>query len=229
MKLFSWLKTEPHHPAALAYRAGTPARVGRKLPADELRFVVLDVETTGFDPAKDRILSLAAVPVRARAVGLAEIRSWVLFQRDTKLTDAVCVHGILPEDTRAGEQESDVLAELLPIVTGAVLVGHHIGFDVRMISAALQRNFGLKLQNPMLDTATLAMNALEAFRKSGYPGQRAPSLDEVCTHLDLAPLERHTAAGDAFTTAELFLLLCAKQAKHIGRPLTAADLPIERA
>lgn len=219
----------PVSPVALAYCEGTASRLRRKSPLDPVTFVVLDAETTGFEPGRDRILSLAAVPVKAGVLQLSEIRSWLVYHHEAPFTDAVNVHGILPSETRTGQPEATVLAELLPVLTGAVLVGHHLGFDVRMLNAALQQHLRIRLRNPLLDTAKLAMHVLEPFRKTGYPGQRAPSLDEVCTHCEITPLERHTAAGDAFMTAELLMVLCAKYARQLGRKLTATDLPLDRA
>lgn len=223
---FPWFRRAPLDPVALAYRDGTASRVPRKTPLEQLRFVVLDAETTGFDPAKDRILSVAAVPVTAGTLQLSGLRSWLVYQSTARFSEAVRVHGILPSETQTGEPEAAVLAELLPLLTGAVLVGHHLAFDVAMLNAALHRHFRVRLRNPMLDTAQLAMRVLEAFRKTGYPGQRTPSLDEVCTHCEIAPVERHTASGDTFTTGELLLVLGAKQARQLGRPLTAGDLPL---
>jgi DNA polymerase-3 subunit epsilon len=75
----------------------------------------------------------------------------------------------------------------------------------------------------------MAQRTVEAFGVTAYPGQRPPSLDEVCEHLGLPTVERHTAAGDAFTTAELFLVLCARMQRLRGRPLVVDDLPLERA
>lgn len=224
--MFSWFRRTPLALPALAYRDGTEPGVPRKTPLAQLMFVVLDAETTGFDPVKDRILSLAAVPVQAGTLRLAGLRSWLVYQPRAQLTDAVQVHGILPSETRTGEPEEAVLEDLLPLLTGAVLVGHHLSFDVAMLNAALRRHFHLQLCNPMLDTGQFAQVVLEAFRKTGYPGQRTPSLDELSTHCEITPMERHTAPGDTFTTAELFLVLCAKHSQQLGRPLAAGDLPL---
>lgn len=225
---FPWFRRAPLTPLAAAYCDGTSPRVPARTPVDQLTFVVLDAETTGFDPTKHRILSLAALPVKNGILPLRELRSWLVFQPAAPFTDAVCVHGILPADTKAGEPEPAVLKQLLPMITGAVLVGHHLGFDVAMLNAALQRHFQVRLRNPLLDTAHLAMHTIDAFRRTGYAGQRVPSLDEVCVQLGISPIERHTAPGDTFTTAELLLVLSARQARRLGRPLLAGDLPLER-
>lgn len=225
---FSWFLRRPVAPFAAEYRRGTPRRYSRKTPVDGLKFVVIDCETTGFDPMKDRLLSLAALTVQGGIMSVSGVKSWLVYQPQPQMSEAVNIHGILPSETRLGEQEPVVLKQFLPLMTGAIIVGHHIHFDMYMLNAALERHFRVRLQNPTLDTAALAMQVLEAFRKTGYPGQRAPSLDEICVHCGITPLERHTAAGDAFTTAELLMVLSAKFARRLGRPLTVNDLPLER-
>ena len=212
-------------PLVQAYLDTTPRRPVRRQPWTELRFLVLDAETTGFKVGQDHLLSLATMPVCAGDLRLGEAATWVVFQPATPMNAATAVHGILPSETAAGTAERDVLAALLPQLHGAVLVGHHIGFDAAMLDAALRRHFGTGLRNQLLDTAALAMDTIDAFARTAYPGQRPPSLEELCAHVGITPLDRHTAAGDAFTTAELFLLLCARLRRRLGRPLLARDLP----
>lgn len=220
-----WFRKTPLPPAVSAYREATPRRVPGKIPVADLAFVVLDCETTGFNSSQDRILSLALVEVKAGRLSVPSSASW-LFRQERPVTDAVSVHGILPSDTAFGGAEPDILLELLPRLQNAVIVGHHIGFDLAMINAALHRHFHTSLVNSCLDTAKFAMRAVEAFAPTGYPGQREPTLDEVCAQCGLAPVDRHTAEGDAFTTATLFLALCARRQRQLGRPLRAADLPL---
>jgi DNA polymerase III subunit epsilon len=223
-----WLRGPDLVPAARAYREATSPRVRDRMPFDELMFLVVDTETTGFKAGHDRILSLAAVEVRRGQIAARRTAEWLIFQPGVRVTDAVAVHGILPAETAAGEPEAAVLGELLALLPGAVLVGHHVHFDATMLDEALRRCFRTGLRNPLLDTGTLAMQVLEAFARTGYPGQRAPTLDEVCAHLGISMMDRHTAGGDAFTTAELFLILCARLRRQLGRPIRAGDLPLRR-
>jgi DNA polymerase-3 subunit epsilon len=185
---------------------------------------VLDAETSGFNVGSDRLLSLATVPVCAGRIPLGEIRSWIFCQQTVPLNEATEIHGILPAEAAEGESEEAILRELLPHLTGTIVVGHHIGFDLAMLEEATRRHFKLRLRNPRIDTATLAMRIVEAFATTAYSGQRPPTLDELCSHCGVPALDRHTAAGDAYTTAELFLVLCARKQRLLGRPLTAGDL-----
>ena len=222
--MFWWHKT-PLPPIIQAYVDATPKRVPAKTPLSDLLFIALDCETTGFNTAQDRILSLAIAELRCGRLHIARSRNWI-FQQDRPVTEAVTVHGILPSDTMLGQSERDILLELLPRLHSAIIVGHHIGFDVGMLNAALKRHFQTTLRNQVLDTARFAMSAVEAFARTDYPGQREPSLDEVCAQCGITPVERHTAEGDAFTTATLFLAMCARRQRQLSRPLRAGDLPL---
>lgn len=221
-----WPFRRARHPLTQSYRDATPRRVPGRRPVGELRFLVLDAETSGFKIGEDRLLSLATMPIRGGDLLVGQAASWLVRQPAASVNAATTVHGILPSDTAAGDAERDVLAALLPQLHGAVIVGHHIAFDCAMLDEALRRHFGTSLRNPRLDTAMLAMGTLDAFGKTAYPGQRPPTLEELCAHCDIPPLDRHTAAGDTFTTAELFLFLCARLRRRLGRPLLARDLPL---
>lgn len=222
-----WFARNPLPPPVAEYREHTPRSIPSKTPLADLSFVVLDCETTGFNSTRDRILSLALVELRAGRLLVSRAASW-LFRQERPASAAVSVHGILPSDTISGQPESEVLLELLPRLTNSIIVGHHIGFDAAMLNAALRRHFRSSLVNPLVDTARFAMSAVEAFAPTGYPGQREPTLDEVCAQCGITPTDRHTAEGDAFTTATLFLCLCARRQRQLNRPLRASDLPLSR-
>ncbi len=222
--MFRWLRHTAWPPFAVNYWEATPRRVDRKRDWSSLRFVVLDAETTGFNFSTDRLLSIGLVPIIAGRIEIAQRRNWLVQQLDVPNNEAVKIHGIAPAESAHGQPEGDVLRELLTELTGAIVVGHHIGFDVQMIDNALQRHFGLRLRNPLLDTAMMSTRHLDAFHKTGYANQRPPGLDEVCAHAGLPILGRHTASGDAFTTAQLFLWLCGRLRVKAGRELVAKDL-----
>lgn len=221
--MFDWFQ-RPSSPLVSNYRRDTPRRVDRKRLCNKINFIALDAETTGFRPGHDRLLSVGLVPIRDGNIDVAGRRTWLVQQADAPSNEAVKIHGIAPAESAAGMPEPQVLAELLEVLTGGVIVGHHIGFDVMMINEALQQHHQTKLRNPVLDTATLAGRQIDAFHKTGYANQRPPSLEEVCSHANLPVMGRHTASGDAFTTAQFFLWLCSRfQIRH-HRKLRAGDL-----
>jgi len=219
-----WFKREPRSPLAESYRSTTPGPLDRKTPIKDLAIVALDAETSGFDPIKDHLLSIGLLPIRDGRLEVAKRRNWLVQQTDTPNNEAVRIHGIAPGESADATPEAEVLAELLPELSGKIIVGHHIGFDARVIGAALQRHHGVKLRNRLLDTSNMAMRHIDAFHKTGYANQRPPSLDEVCLHAGLPVMGRHTASGDAFSTGQLFLWMCSRMRVRWGREPLAGDL-----
>jgi DNA polymerase-3 subunit epsilon len=228
------LFSKPQSPLIQNYLAAVKNKPSGKTPVKELRFAVLDTETSGLNVRTDHILSIALFEIIDGQIDIARCRKWIVFQPETAPTAATAIHGILPSETRKGMDEKKVLEELIPLLTGAIVVGHHIRFDASMLNEAMLRHFKTKFCNRMVDTASMAMNELIAFHRSGYANQRPPSLDEVCSQLNLPVVARHTAEGDAFLAAQVFLLLCGKIRRRLQsrrlhrRSLQWRDLPIVR-
>lgn len=225
MRFFSRKAPDPR---IAGYLAGTKRSAAGKTRLASMPVIVLDAETTGFRVDRDRLLSIATVPVLAGRARVGGMRSWLIRQSGLRVNEATAVHGILPSESSRGVEEVAALEELAGELTGVLLVGHHIGFDAAVLDAAMKRHFGAGLRNPLIDTAVLSMQTVDAFKRTGYANQRPPGLDEVCAHLGLPVWERHTADGDAFATAQLFLLLCARLEARLGRDLVAGDLPVAR-
>lgn len=222
--MFGWLKRSTLPEFVQAYRHGTARKPPQDQPWRELKFIVLDAETTGFNPISDRLLSVATVPIVNGHIDVAGRRSWLVRQVDMPNNEAVKIHGITPAASAEGKPEYEVLRELLGELTGAVMVGHHIAFDAAMLTAATQRHFGINLRNPVIDTAAIAMRRVDAFHKTGYVNQKPPSLEELCAHANLPITARHTASGDAFTTAQIFLWFCGRLKFRLKREPRAEDL-----
>jgi DNA polymerase III subunit epsilon len=220
-----WLRRTAHPPVVSAYLAAQRRSPGGQTPLGEVPWLVLDAETTGFQRGRDRVLSLAVLPLEGNRLELARMREWLVYQEIPAPTEATAVHGILPEEIRTGRPEREVLEELLPLLEGRILVGHHVRFDAGMLDEMLRRHFGVRLRNEMVDTAELAVRHLAAFHRTGYANQRPPSLEEVCAQLQIEMMERHTAAGDTFTTAEVFLLLTGRMRQRFARFPLLRDLP----
>jgi DNA polymerase-3 subunit epsilon len=187
------------------YRAAFDDTWSADADADSVRFVVLDCETTGLDPNRDRIVSIGAVAVIGGQIELGDTYEALL--RVLHNTAATLVHGITRDETREGVGEEEALAGLIAYLGDAVIVGHHIGHDLAMIDAALARHDQPGLLNRHLDTGELALllDADGAF--ANQPPLKSLSLDSLCELFNITPHDRHTAPGDAFLTAQILLRL----------------------
>ncbi len=167
------------------------------------RFVVFDCETTGLDPATDGILTIGAVATCGGEILLGD--AFEILVNDWRMTPAVLVHGITPAEAAAGVSEEEAVTAFLDYVGDAVLVGHHVGFDKEIVTHAARR-IGRTLENPALDTMDIAL-ALDKRQAFGGRSVDGFSLDALCAAFDVEPHDRHTAAGDAFLTAQVFVQL----------------------
>lgn len=178
-------------------------------PIEAIRFVVFDTETTGFNYANDRILSIGAVDIVKDTINLKNVFELFLEQDETFFNPkAVTIHGIRKHHIYQKYPENEAIEKFIRYISGAVLVGHHIGFDVKMINTALERMQLPILQNKTIDTGVL-------FKKTKVINQllnnnRHYSLDDLCNEFNITMHDRHNAAGDALLTALVFLKIKSK-------------------
>ena len=174
-------------------------------PVDEVRFVVLDSETTGLDPRHDRLITIGSVAVRAGEIRIDD--SFDALIRVDENTSAVAVHGVTRDESRGGIEEPEALERFLDYVRDGVIVGHHIGHDVATFDAGYERHWGMRLLNRSMDTLDLTLHLEQDGAFAGRPPIRQFTLDALSEMFDVIPHDRHTAGGDAFITAQVLLRL----------------------
>lgn len=180
---------------------------------DTVRFVVLDTETTGPDPRRDRLISIGAVGVLNQEIHLDD--TFEILLKVAYNNSSVTVHGITRDEAAAGAGEPEAVALFLDYLRDGIITGHHIGHDVQVLNRATERLFGRTLTNRWLDTMDLTLRLKDA--GALRPGQENSgfSLDALCDMFGVRPHDRHTAGGDAFVTAQVFLRLL-KLARKAG-------------
>lgn len=98
----------------------------------------------------------------------------------------------------------EIAKRLLEITEDAVIVGHNVEFDYRMIRQEYDR-LGYQFERSTLDTIALAEQLI--------PGLKSYGLDNLCEELGLNRPSRHRAEHDARATLELFEILRDKDQK----------------
>ena len=193
---------------------------------DRVRFVVLDTETTGLNPKTDRIITIGAVAVQNGDILLDD--SFEALLKVSRNTSSVTVHGVTRDESRVGIEEPEALERFLKYLKDGVIVGHHIGHDIATFDEALYRRWGFRLLNRAVDTMNLALHFEKAGAFSGRPPIRRFTLDALCEAFDVIPQGRHTATGDAFMTALVFLRLRRLALKHGRGSLLQLCEPFEQ-
>lgn len=166
---------------------------------------MVDLETTGLDPRHDEIISFASVPIDTGRIGVGGVVTATIRPRTMPSAETIRIHGLRPADLAQAPELPDVLDTILAALTGRYLVAHVAWIERGFLEAAL-RPLRLHLPKPALDTAAIASHVLDAERE--LP-DRPMRLADAARRFGLPVHRPHVAAGDALTTAQLFLALAA--------------------
>jgi len=115
-----------------------PVRVG-PLPLATIDAVAIDLETTGLDPRRDRIVQIGAVPLRRGVPDESAGLSLLVDPGVSIPPTATAVHGITDDDVRGAAAPDRALAELMRFIDGRPLIGHAIGFDLAVLASEARR------------------------------------------------------------------------------------------
>ncbi len=216
----------PHVPLApqiaarlAAWRALPPD--SERTPLAEASFVVVDVESSGLDARRDRLLAIGACRLTGLRLQVGAGFERILYQEETSSKANILVHGIAPGEQAAGLPREQALMDFLEYAGHHVLIAYHAPFDRTMLDRAMRAHLGVRLANPWIDLAYLAPALCPQARLA-----RA-SLDDWFHYFDIRVRARHRAVDDVLATGELFLILLRRARERglgtIGALLAAAQ------
>ena len=105
-----------------------------------LPIVAIDTETTGRDPASDRIVEVACVRYeRGEITARHSWRSWLVNPGRPIPKEAFDVHGISDDDVKNAPDFAGILPELLQALAGAVPLAYNAEFDRKQLMSELGR------------------------------------------------------------------------------------------
>lgn len=182
-------------------------RGGAPQDAHGARWVVIDCEASGLDPARERLLAIGAVAVRAGRLEPADSFHALLRQDTPSSAENILVHGIGADAQRAGCPTPEALRGFTRYLGSGLPVAFHADFDAALLRRALAEQ-GLGIAAPWLDLARLAPALFPERARANR------SLDHWLESCGIAPPARHDALADAFSTAQLLLVLLAEAARQ---------------
>ena len=177
------------------------------------REIVLDTETTGFDPKTgDRLIEIGCIEIEDL---LPTGRSFYALVDPCRLIPAGAfkVHGISDERVRGKPKFHEVAEELLDFIAGDPVVAHNAQFDRSFVNHELGlANRAILEESRWIDTLGLAQKR--------FPGMHN-SLDALCRRFKISLNERtlHGALIDAKLLAMVYLEL--RGGRERGLELTA--------
>jgi DNA polymerase-3 subunit epsilon len=164
---------------------------------EDLTFAVLDFETNGLAPV-DRAIEIGISCWR----GGREVASFeTLLDPGTGVSRFVTrLTGIRAEDLSGCPTFEAILADVSPLLEGAVVVAHNLPFDRRILLNEIALAGGdRRLAEPGMCTLKLARRLL--------PKEESKRLDALAERFSLTFQARHRALGDARVTGSLLQIL----------------------
>lgn len=174
-----------------------------EMPVDEVDFLALDLETTGFDPAKEQVLAAGWVPIRGGVVDLAGAGA-VLVAPEGDVGASATVHGLTDDVVAGGESLETAMTEVLAALSGKVLLAHHASLEVGFLRQACERLGWGQFATPVVDTLAVQRTLVtSAHRADPPPGSLR--LWTARSRFGLPAYRAHDPLIDALSCAELFL------------------------
>ena len=182
-----------------------------------MREIVLDTETTGFDPeAGDRIVEIGAVELRGHVPTGRTYHQYINPERSMP-EDAFAVHGLGDEFLRDKPVFAQIGTAFLEFIGDAKLVIHNAAFDMKFLNAELSWiNAPTLPQDRAIDTLAIA--------RRKFPGSPA-SLDALCRRfgIDNSARTLHGALLDSEILAEVYLELIGGRQPGFGLDPAVAE------
>jgi DNA polymerase III subunit epsilon len=175
--------------------ADSAAAPGEDRPFDEIDFVIVDVETTGWSPEEARITEIGAVRVRA-GHQLGQFSS--LVNPGSAIPERlVTLTGISDAMVAAAPSLDQVLPAFLAFARGGVLTAHNAPFDTGFLRAACQACDLPWPGFPVVDTVELARRVLS---EDEVPNCK---LSILAAFFGARTAPQHRALADALATADV--------------------------
>lgn len=168
-----------------------------------MRWIILDTETTGLDPAHGhRIIEIGAVEVLNRGVTGNHFHTYLNPDRESD-PGALSVHGLTTEFLSDKPRFKDQVDDFLKFIEGAELIIHNAPFDLKFLNAELER-----LGRESVATFCSGVTDSLVHAKTLHPGKRN-SLDALCERYGVSNSHRalHGALLDSRLLAEVWLAM----------------------
>lgn len=185
-----------------------------------MRQIILDTETTGFDPKEgDRVVEIGCREIIDRRINEAGVFHCYISPQGKAVGDSFKVHGLSDEFLENKPAFTQIVDQFLTWVGDSEIIAHNAEFDINFLDHELMlagSSYRLAKNNLITDTLHIA--------REQFPGQRN-SLDALCKRYNVDNSNRslHGALIDADLLAKVYLNLTGGQFDLLGVEDSADD------
>lgn len=121
-------------------------------PISDVPMVAVDFETTGMDPNKHGIISIAVIPMTLGRIDMGQAKQWIVKPRRLLTSESVTIHGITHSAIERAPDLSEIIDPLLEAVAGKVWVVHYNGIERPFLKGGFEERLSESIHFPVIDT-----------------------------------------------------------------------------
>ena len=220
---FQELAKAAKHPALKRYYEAGIASADTAI--DDVPMVAVDFETTGMNPDKHGIISIAVVPMTLGRIDMSQARQWVVKPRRLLTEESVTIHGITHSEIERAPDLAQVIDPLLEAVAGKVWIVHYNGIERPFLQGGFEERLNETIHFPVIDTMEIEARFHRQKRSlwDKITGKKPVSirLADSRQRYNLPFYAPHDAMTDALACGEL---LQAQVAHHFAPETAIGDI-----
>ncbi|MGB5811000.1 MAG: 3'-5' exonuclease [Polyangiales bacterium] len=184
---------------------------------EDIPFAVIDFETTGRDPATDRVIEIGIVRF---SKGRVTQREGLLVNPGIPIPEeSRAIHGITDEELEGAPNFAAIMSEVLELLQGHLPVAYNASFDRAFLMAELARAAPEGMTEGDMPPAArddiIWVDPL-VWAREILKELSSRKLGDVAAHLGIPLEQAHRAAGDAEATGRVLLSLAAQMPRVYG-------------
>ncbi len=194
-------------PLGAYYRSMDPSPNVPTADWREARFLCLDIETTGFDPKDDHLLSAGWIRVDNGSIDASSARhGFVTLENGAEVGQSAAIHRITDTDATEGRPAGEVLHAILNDLSGRILVCHFAQLEISFLDAICRREWNQRFwPRQLVDTMQWH---LDLRRRAWEPVEGDDlRLYTLIDNYGMPATRPHDGLSDAFATAMLLLAM----------------------
>ncbi len=121
-------------------------------PISHVPMVAVDFETTGMNPDKHGIISIAVTPMTLDRIHMNQAKQWIVKPRRLLTSESITIHGITHSAIERAPDFSEIIDPLLEAVAGKVWVVHYNGIERPFLQGAFKERLKESIHFPVIDT-----------------------------------------------------------------------------
>jgi DNA polymerase-3 subunit epsilon len=173
-------------------------------PATRAGVVSVDCETTGLNPKKDDIITLAAIRIIGNDILTSESIHLTLRPNQPINSAAITIHRLRNCDVANGLEPEEAIKQFLDFIGSSPLLGYYLEFDVALINRIIKPWLGIKLPNEQIELSALYHDKVIGLIPQHHIDLR---FETIRKKFNIPDLGAHDAFADALMVSMAYIKL----------------------